>query len=667
MEYHLVIFNIFILLPLFLPGVILACTTLMSGGIYTADCTGRGMMEIPLGLPHDIKALDFKNNSLTKLFDNMFLDFKDLHHLYLSFNEISRIEHEAFFGIRNLISLDLEGNKLNVVPYDVFHDFTSLVHLNLNRNPLKLIQDYAFPGLPALEVLTLEHCQIDTIKKRAFLGLNQLKELSLAYNELTTLSSEVHSTLNSHSLEVLKLWGNPWHCDCNIRWIKIWLKMAQDDITWWVGDRVPTCVSPHQMERREWPNLQIDHFACTPIIGTSTAIVNSFSGTNVSLTCEIYAKPKGTAKWYKGTKLLEEQKLYHIVNMYGNDYNFTTTLKLYNVNINDSGQYYCMGTNYAGQSEASIEVLVMKRTRKPQLDFIYFDIGTIVGVILAAVIIIALIVIACYVCVQRRNKKKKKKLKKAEKLKTASIERDIVYTSNTKTDLFEEDDGPTCTVKINNSTYYSDPYRFPEEGDEEKTHIFSNQQHRQWQGSLGVHNPTASPCSPSGSDNIRSNPSGSDTIRSNRSGTDTIRSNRSGTNTVHSDRSGTNTIHSDRSAPEMVRSNRSAPETMRSNRSQADTVRSNRSNHRPIPPKIPETDTGYHDNRSPTSNTVPRSTFKPERPFSSTGYTESGYLTSSTVPALSPAESYQSSTYTPTTDTQNLNLDDDPYYYGTIV
>jgi hypothetical protein len=562
------------------------------------------MIEIPLGLPHDIKALDFKNNSLTKLFDNMFLDFKELHHLYLSYNVIQRIEHEAFFGIKNLITLDLEGNQLSTVPYDVFHDFSSLVHLNLNRNPLKLIQDYAFPGLPALETLTLEHCQIERIANRAFLGLNQLKVLSLASNELTTLSSEIHKTLSSHTLSTIKLWGNPWHCDCNIRWIKVWLKMVQDDIVWWVGDRVPTCVSPHQMERREWPNLQIDHFACMPLIGTSTPQVKTFTRTNVSISCEIYAKPKGTAKWYKGTKLLQEQYLYHIVNMYGNDYNFTTTLKLYNVNINDTGQYYCMGTNYAGQAEANIELLVKKRTVKPRVDFIYFDIGTIVGIILAAVIVIALIVIACYVIVQRRHKKNKKKMKKSDKQNATSITSDIVYTSNTKTDLFEEDEGPTCTVKIKNTSYYTDPYRFPEEDDEEKTHIFSNQQHRQWQGSLGVHNPTASP-------------SGSDTIRSNRSVTDTIRS--------------------------------------------------NRSNHRTIQSNISEADTAsYHDNKSSTSNMVPRSTFKPERPFSS-GYAETGYLTPSPVPALSPADSYHSSTYNPTTDSGKLNLDDDPYYYGTIV
>ena len=451
-----------------------ACSTSMTDGPYTADCHSRGYSEMPEGIPTDINALDFRNNTLTVLRDKQFQMFVNLHRLDLSQNHIQTIEHEAFLGMDHLITLELGGNRLGSVPYNVFHHTGNLVTLNLNNNPLKSIENYAFPGLPKLEVLHLANCQLENIAPKAFLGLNKLADLSLANNNLRYMDSEIETTLG-HSLRYIRLHGNPWHCDCHNHWLKRWLKMSE--IRWYVSNEVPICTSPQRLVRKHWPKVDMREFACEPIIMATQSTFEAVEGDIALMSCQIHANPKGEVRWYKDTTLVEFESLYTVHNAIGNDNNFTATLRIRNVTINDTGKYFCEISNRAGQSEAMMLLTLVGKHRKS----VWTNFWMIVGIAIAGVLSLILMGVLCYWC-GTSNKRKSENLKEAKK-RQEHQQADGHYV---KKDKIPDDDeiGPICTVKVRQPLYTDSMYRGKYMDDE----LLDKQQYLtadDWQRSLG--------------------------------------------------------------------------------------------------------------------------------------------------------------------------------------
>ncbi|XP_074651470.1 leucine-rich repeat, immunoglobulin-like domain and transmembrane domain-containing protein 2 [Tubulanus polymorphus] len=439
---------------------------------FTALCTNRGLTSIPATIPVGINAMHFENNSLVTLHDNTLEDFGSLRHLYLGFNKISEIEHEAFFGVRNLIVLDLEGNQLQSVPYTTLHDLRSLVYLNLKHNPLKKINVYSFPGLPMLETLELANCQIKYVHPKAFLGLNSLKELNLAYNKLDRLNSEMHETL-SHSLRTVRLYGNPWICDCHLRWLKVWLMMA--NLNWVFGNEVPQCTHPHGLEGGKWNKLQIDFYACLPTISPAKTSIAATNNVNITLSCDVYSHPKGKVRWFKDKTLIQEESLYSIITPNDGDFNFTTRLTIVNTNRNNSGAYMCEASNFAGRVVGEIVVGVQSPDDPLELTF---DTGAVIGIIVAGVVVLVMICLTVILCRRKRRRRTFAAKKPTTIAKSTSNASELAFRRGGDHHHIDSDhkDNSLTSFKIQANPFYTDPYRFPQpdNDDKERQRIFAH-------------------------------------------------------------------------------------------------------------------------------------------------------------------------------------------------
>lgn len=112
----------------------------------------------------------------------------------------------------------------------------SLTRLHLDHNRLEFIHPDAFQGLTSLRLLQLEGNQLQQLHPSTFstfsifrhFPVSTLKHLYLSDNLLTTLSQRMLAGMPY--LENLSLHGNPWTCDCRMRWFKDWNKNSAGNI-----------------------------------------------------------------------------------------------------------------------------------------------------------------------------------------------------------------------------------------------------------------------------------------------------------------------------------------------------------------------------------------------------------------------------------------------------
>ncbi|NWU92335.1 NRROS regulator, partial [Upupa epops] len=194
-------------------GVIAAWATSGSCQLVqrTADCTGRGLSDVPGALGDDTEELLLDDNTIQVLSNASLLSYHQLQTLSLAKNRLELIEPGTFLSSQglhvlsltdNLLftnysltaaalsalpalrKLDLSGNHLteNMVSGLVWN-LSSLQSLSVARNIIMRLDSSVFTNLTQLLELNLEKNYIFEID-RAFDGLRRLQRLNVAYNYL---------------------------------------------------------------------------------------------------------------------------------------------------------------------------------------------------------------------------------------------------------------------------------------------------------------------------------------------------------------------------------------------------------------------------------------------------------------------------------------------------
>ena len=102
----------------------------------SANCSKRGLIKLPPGLPVNLRNLDLSQNDMESMNTTMILSMSDLEVLDLSSNRMSQL---LFLGTHyRLRKLDLSSNQFTRFPVEV-EALEKLRELNLMNNQIEFI------------------------------------------------------------------------------------------------------------------------------------------------------------------------------------------------------------------------------------------------------------------------------------------------------------------------------------------------------------------------------------------------------------------------------------------------------------------------------------------------------------------------------------------------
>lgn len=187
-------------------------------------------------LPSSIIYLDYVANQIKTLPAFAFKSTPNLQSMEFWEGQITTIEDNAFFGLSKLIILDLMQDKVSgTLTKDTFYGLTGLNTLYMDLNNISHIE----PG--------------------AFRSFSSIRELWFSDNQLSTLDPEVLNTTYIPHLSMLFIDGNPWYCDCNLRWLREKVGNASYVIQ---NPHLIVCAGPQKVAGKTWDILQPSDFVC---------------------------------------------------------------------------------------------------------------------------------------------------------------------------------------------------------------------------------------------------------------------------------------------------------------------------------------------------------------------------------------------------------------------
>ncbi|XP_060736455.1 leucine-rich repeat transmembrane protein FLRT2 [Tachysurus vachellii] len=201
--------------------------------------TKNHLSSVPIGLPEELKELRLDENRIALISDDAFENVTGLELLLLDGNLMTDegLAPGAFQGLGNLKTLSMARNSLTVPPPNL--PTQCLVKLNLQDNLMNEIPLTAFHGLHRLERLDISNNQLQSLTQGVFDGLLSLRQLTVR--------------------------NNLWLCDCNIKWVILWLKSLPATL----NVRGFMCQKPESVRGMVIRELNLEIIQCP----SSTAIV----------------------------------------------------------------------------------------------------------------------------------------------------------------------------------------------------------------------------------------------------------------------------------------------------------------------------------------------------------------------------------------------------------
>ena len=346
----LVIFSVSKTLSSSCPG---ECRCLWKSSKITVECTGVSATSIPSSIDPGTQVLNMSENHLSVMTSDMFARAKllNLQKINVGHNNISEIHSRTFSDLLNLVDIDLSHNRLVSIPSQSFPHTLSLMILSLSHNPISVVKSEDFSHLRQLTKLDLSHCQIINIQGGALHNLPSLERLYLEGNRLRVLSDVVQLGTALHGIS---LHDNPWHCDCHLRQLRDWLVQTNVPRLY-----EPTCHSPHRLTGFKITTINVQEFACLPMVSPSSMFITVREGKNVSLVCRVKSDPMSEIVWsYNGLLIDSLHPRMRMVQQYEGSLGTRSELLITNITQAENGSFLCSAENKAGKSLANYSVQV---------------------------------------------------------------------------------------------------------------------------------------------------------------------------------------------------------------------------------------------------------------------------------------------------------------------
>ncbi|KAM9320263.1 matrix-remodeling-associated protein 5 [Gastrophryne carolinensis] len=249
-------------------------------------CTFRSLATVPARIPKHVERINLGFNSIQSVPENAFSGLSKLEMLLIHSNDVQNIPNGAFRDLSSLQVFKMSYNKLSVITSHTFYGLYGLTRLHVDHNKIEYIHPNAFNGLTALRLLHLEGNLLHQLHPHTFCTFNfldyfrqsTLKHLYLSDNMIQTLPADMIQTMPL--LENLYLHGNPWSCDCQLKWLLEWDEQSngvlkcKKDKSYENGQLCPMCSTPRHLQNQEIQGLK-DMSCSRPLISSPLRKKNS--------------------------------------------------------------------------------------------------------------------------------------------------------------------------------------------------------------------------------------------------------------------------------------------------------------------------------------------------------------------------------------------------------
>ncbi|CAN9499765.1 unnamed protein product [Ophioblennius macclurei] len=305
-------------------------------------CNDPEISLVPVGFPVDTSKLRIEKTSIQRIPSEAFNYLSSLEFLWMSFNTLSALSPDSFRGLFNLEELRLDGNALTAFPWESLLD------------------------MPSLRLLDLHNNQLTALPAEATTYIRNLTYLDLSSNSLLTLPAEVLSTWLAakptqgpeSSKMILGLHDNPWVCDCRLYDLVQFQKSPTLSVAF-IDTRL-RCSAPESVSGVLFSDAELRRCQL-PRIHTAVARVRSAVGNNVLLRCGTIGVPIPDLTWRRADGRVLNGTVQQETSKEGITWSI---LSVPAVSYKDSGKFICKASNYAGNAEAVIS-LVVSNSPKP--------------------------------------------------------------------------------------------------------------------------------------------------------------------------------------------------------------------------------------------------------------------------------------------------------------
>lgn len=315
----------------------------------------------------NLEILMIGENPVLGILDFNFRPLGNLRSLVLAGMDLTDVPVNAFVGLDNLESLSFYDNKLVRVPQKALQKLPNLKFLDLNKNPVHKIQEGDFKNMLRLkelginnmaELVSIDQYSLDNLPElskleatnnpkfsfincQAFRDVPALESLMLNSNALNAL---YQSTVDSlPNLREISIHSNPLRCDCVIQWMG-----SNATTVRFMEPLAMFCAMPPEvrgMHVREVVQKGLVN-QCLPMIAHDTfpSHLNLDIGMTVDLDCRAMSQPEPEIYWVTpmGNKVM--------MDMLSDKYSLNSegTLRISNIQVEDSGRYTCVAQNSQG-------------------------------------------------------------------------------------------------------------------------------------------------------------------------------------------------------------------------------------------------------------------------------------------------------------------------------